>query len=538
MGSGIDLEKCIPKLHPKSFELSFKSSLHLSRERRNPCSAFCIGRVSVATKTLGVATRHVDRGVPDLRRTLKLGDQCRLLEIGEEGNQPREIAVIASIECVEVLVPARTIDDQWRPAPPKEDEQYESTRNTAVPVLKRMNTDKAVMEPGSTHERVRVADLLVQLDEAVDLRVDMLVRRVLQEAVVSSPDVVVVQLPEPVPQRELELLPQSIVCSIGRLASRDRDVELANETYGQIAASLSCFCEELESFELGLDGEIGMLIEPAFAPLGNLPDQTFGHERLGDSSTDVIEAFDDPGLDGVAAKTSLQSLGALVLRALRDELLPGLSVRLEPREHQLERSVRILQRSDPTPWNDNLFGHHLNRRGESRRQDATPLIRVVFMRNARIRRFLGNLRHGRYRRPAVEIVPLTDGEKTGAEARRDGKRVAHLVAQLGEAASRGRHAWVGLDDHSLAVGESPGLLADVYAAAGESWVADGYLTHIVVVPADDPLPALFGLGFGQEQVHARAAALPGAPADPEGFTIREADRAHRDRLRRDVQPMA
>jgi ribosomal protein S18 acetylase RimI-like enzyme len=126
----------------------------------------------------------------------------------------------------------------------------------------------------------------------------------------------------------------------------------------------------------------------------------------------------------------------------------------------------------------------------------------------------------------VEIVSLTDGEKTGAEARRDGKRVAHLVGALGEAPSRGRHAWVGLDDHSLAAGESPDLLADVYAVAGRPWVADGYLTHIVVVPADGPLPALFfGLGFGQEQVHASGPTLGEAPSEPEGFAIRQAEPA-------------
>ena len=80
----------------------------------------------------------------------------------------------------------------------------------------------------------------------------------------------------------------------------------------------------------------------------------------------------------------------------------------------------------------------------------------------------------RYRRAVVEIVPVTEGEKQGAEALRDGGRVAHLVGALGEAPSRGRHAWVGLGDHSLAPGESPELLADVYAVAGARWV-DGRL---------------------------------------------------------------
>jgi len=123
----------------------------------------------------------------------------------------------------------------------------------------------------------------------------------------------------------------------------------------------------------------------------------------------------------------------------------------------------------------------------------------------------------------VEIVPLTEGEKSGAEALRDGERVAHLVGLLGEAPSRGRHAWVGLGDHSLAAGESPDLLADVYAAAGAPWVEAGHLTHIVEVPADGPLPQLFfALGFGQEQVHASAPVRVEAPTPSGGATIRRA----------------
>jgi len=59
----------------------------------------------------------------------------------------------------------------------------------------------------------------------------------------------------------------------------------------------------------------------------------------------------------------------------------------------------------------------------------------------------------------VHIVPVSEGEKSGAEALRSGTRVAHLVGNLGEAPSRGKHAWVGL----------------------------GHLTHIVEIPADGQL---------------------------------------------------
>jgi len=123
----------------------------------------------------------------------------------------------------------------------------------------------------------------------------------------------------------------------------------------------------------------------------------------------------------------------------------------------------------------------------------------------------------------VEIVPLSEGGKRGAEAVRDGDRIAHLVGALGEAPSRGRHAWVGLDDHSLSAGEAPDLLADVYAAAAAPWVDERYLTHIVEVPAEGPLPQLFfALGFGQEQVHASAPVRIEEPTTAAGATIRRA----------------
>ena len=131
----------------------------------------------------------------------------------------------------------------------------------------------------------------------------------------------------------------------------------------------------------------------------------------------------------------------------------------------------------------------------------------------------------------MEILPLELDGKTGAEARRDGARAAHLVARLDEAPSRGRHAWVGLDDHSLADGESPDLLADVYAVAGDGWVTAGHLTHFVVVPAAGPLPELFfRLGFGQEQVHASAPTRAEPPPAPDGFTVRQATPDDLERL--------
>lgn len=123
----------------------------------------------------------------------------------------------------------------------------------------------------------------------------------------------------------------------------------------------------------------------------------------------------------------------------------------------------------------------------------------------------------------MEILPLELDGKTGAEALQGGKRVAHVVGRLDEAESRGKHAWVGLDDHSLAPAAAPEVYADVYAEAGDPWVEQGHLTHIVLVPADEAiLRVWFQLGFGQEQVHAEAPTLAEARAAPEGVTIRRA----------------
>jgi ribosomal protein S18 acetylase RimI-like enzyme len=126
----------------------------------------------------------------------------------------------------------------------------------------------------------------------------------------------------------------------------------------------------------------------------------------------------------------------------------------------------------------------------------------------------------------MDFLPLELDGKTGVEARRDGTRVAHVVGRLDEAESRGKHVWVGLEDHSLAPDEAPELYADVYAEAGDPWVEQGHLTHIVLVPDDQPiLRVWFQLGFGQEQVHAEAPTLPAARLPPDGVTIRQAGQA-------------
>jgi ribosomal protein S18 acetylase RimI-like enzyme len=125
----------------------------------------------------------------------------------------------------------------------------------------------------------------------------------------------------------------------------------------------------------------------------------------------------------------------------------------------------------------------------------------------------------------LELRAVDEDGKSGAEAVRDGRRVGRLVGEPREPApSRGPHVWVGLDDHELAEGVAPELLADLYAAAGDPWVRAGLLSHFVVSPADEArLQIWFALGFGQEQVHAERDTSVGAPASREGVEVRRAE---------------
>jgi ribosomal protein S18 acetylase RimI-like enzyme len=124
----------------------------------------------------------------------------------------------------------------------------------------------------------------------------------------------------------------------------------------------------------------------------------------------------------------------------------------------------------------------------------------------------------------LEIRPLEEGAKSGAEAIRAGRRVGRLVGEERDSVpGRGPHVWVGLDDHELAEDESAELYADLYSVAGDPWVRAGRLAHFVLAPADDAhLRVWFSLGFGQEQVHAERATYAEAPPQREGLSVRRA----------------
>jgi GNAT superfamily N-acetyltransferase len=130
---------------------------------------------------------------------------------------------------------------------------------------------------------------------------------------------------------------------------------------------------------------------------------------------------------------------------------------------------------------------------------------------------------------SLELRPLAEEGKVGAEAVREGARVGRLVAALVVNDVRGRHAWAALEDHGLEPGENPDLYRDLYAAAGPEWVAANCLDHYVVVPAErEVLDAWYSLSFAQQQVHGELALGPGARPEPEGFTVRRGGPADLD----------
>jgi GNAT superfamily N-acetyltransferase len=62
---------------------------------------------------------------------------------------------------------------------------------------------------------------------------------------------------------------------------------------------------------------------------------------------------------------------------------------------------------------------------------------------------------------------------------------------------------VSLAGHGIAGDQHAELYKDLYAAASQHWVDEGYFAHYSLVPASDPLlvNTWFCLGFGHEQVH-------------------------------------
>jgi len=123
--------------------------------------------------------------------------------------------------------------------------------------------------------------------------------------------------------------------------------------------------------------------------------------------------------------------------------------------------------------------------------------------------------------------------KDGCAAFRDGRMIAYLV---GERTTQpwGRSGYVYLPGYTLAEGESPMVVQDLYALLGDDWVKKGCFNHYLYVSVADKniLDALFDLGFGKERVDALmdfgALEIPDVEG-PAGVSIRKAgvgDNAH------------
>ena len=100
------------------------------------------------------------------------------------------------------------------------------------------------------------------------------------------------------------------------------------------------------------------LVETSLLSLGDLTCDAFCDERLCDSPADVVEAFDDSSLDGVAAQAATPRLGELFFGYLFDELLPRGAESVDRRKQWVQRPVDVLERADPLPRDYGMLGHN------------------------------------------------------------------------------------------------------------------------------------------------------------------------------------
>lgn len=104
------------------------------------------------------------------------------------------------------------------------------------------------------------------------------------------------------------------------------------------------------------------------------------------------------------------------------------------------------------------------------------------------------------------IAIRTEWEKPGAQGvamMEKGALVGYLFGTRTENQMRARHVWMSFAGHGIAEGQSVDMYRDLYAAAAQQWVDEGYFAHYSLIPAHDAAlaHAWFCLGFGHEQVH-------------------------------------
>jgi GNAT superfamily N-acetyltransferase len=125
-------------------------------------------------------------------------------------------------------------------------------------------------------------------------------------------------------------------------------------------------------------------------------------------------------------------------------------------------------------------------------------------------------RHRRHRLVEPLLDPLfetVDGARTAIEtalaadlaagvvARRGNETVGYMIGQQKDPALWGPNAWIESAGHAAT---EPAIVRDLYAVLAEQWVADGRMSHNILVPASDIelVRAWFSLSFGQQHVHA------------------------------------
>src|SRR5258706_2211480 len=102
---------------------------------------------------------------------------------------------------------------------------------------------------------------------------------------------------------------------------------------------------------------------------------------------------------------------------------------------------------------------------------------------------------------AAIATALQADRASGVVARRDGAVVGYLIGQQKDPSTWGPNVWVEAARHAAA---EPAIVRELYAAAAGTWVAQGLLSHTILVPASDDglVDAWFRLDFGQQHVHA------------------------------------
>lgn len=134
-------------------------------------------------------------------------------------------------------------------------------------------------------------------------------------------------------------------------------------------------------------------------------------------------------------------------------------------------------------------------------------------------------RHERHRATEPLLPEIDDFQQhveaargDGVAALRDGELVGYLLGERSDDLTFGVHVWLDRASHAA---RNPKLIRDLYAAAADPWVAEGYMRHYVLVPALDEIAAVwFALGFGQQQAHGIRASGLSSRAAPEALTIR------------------